>query len=304
MQTVHIHIGSPKTGTSSLQGFLTANSDALRNQGLLYPRTGFLDKTTGIAQHHIAFSLSRTTPAWVTAPARPLAALADDLADEMAQAGSSPDLILSSEAFSSLKAARRCHLLHNLVPGAALKIILCLRRPSRQAISWFQQAIRAHPFSDQDFSRFLRGYRFVFLESLGFYRSAFGAQNVTVVDYDELCKTKTIEQGFLELIGVRSTASFRAPPARNTTPPPAVLKLLHQLNRIGQGQIPTPLRQRLYQQIIAAAPGVLPVSDADSFARLFLTDHDHRALETLDQTWAGAYRAALSPTPRIYEAAS
>ena len=39
-KTVYIHIGSPKTGTSSIQGFLTKNHDLLLKQGLFYPLFG------------------------------------------------------------------------------------------------------------------------------------------------------------------------------------------------------------------------------------------------------------------------
>jgi hypothetical protein len=35
-----IHIGTPKTGTKALQGYLLRNSDALLRQGIRFLRTG------------------------------------------------------------------------------------------------------------------------------------------------------------------------------------------------------------------------------------------------------------------------
>lgn len=39
-KTIYIHIGSPKTGTTSIQQFLTVNSEILLKEGLFYPITG------------------------------------------------------------------------------------------------------------------------------------------------------------------------------------------------------------------------------------------------------------------------
>lgn len=39
-KTIYIHIGSPKTGTTSIQQFLTVNSKILLKEGLSYPLTG------------------------------------------------------------------------------------------------------------------------------------------------------------------------------------------------------------------------------------------------------------------------
>lgn len=37
MKTLYIHIGTPKTGTTSIQNFCGLNREKLKEQGVLYP---------------------------------------------------------------------------------------------------------------------------------------------------------------------------------------------------------------------------------------------------------------------------
>ena len=41
MAKAYLHIGTPKTGTTSLQRFLSANSRLLEESGFLFPKFGF-----------------------------------------------------------------------------------------------------------------------------------------------------------------------------------------------------------------------------------------------------------------------
>ena len=50
MSTLHLHIGSGKTGTTSIQGIFHSNRDQLKNQGFLYPGPN--------SNHHLLFFAS------------------------------------------------------------------------------------------------------------------------------------------------------------------------------------------------------------------------------------------------------
>lgn len=39
MKTFTLHIGTEKTGTTTLQSFLSKNRDALSKQGIIYPKS-------------------------------------------------------------------------------------------------------------------------------------------------------------------------------------------------------------------------------------------------------------------------
>ena len=56
MKTVYLHIGTHKTGTTSLQWYLTEASDRLLEQGVLYPQTGRPARLP-FAHHELAWSI-------------------------------------------------------------------------------------------------------------------------------------------------------------------------------------------------------------------------------------------------------
>jgi len=58
MTELILHIGLPKTGTSTLQHYLAQNAEALRTQGVIYPKAG----RGGIAHHELAFACRGVSP--------------------------------------------------------------------------------------------------------------------------------------------------------------------------------------------------------------------------------------------------
>ena len=57
MRTCFIHVGTHKTGTTSIQHLLSENSKVLASRGWHYPRTGRLEDHPG--HHNIAWEISR-----------------------------------------------------------------------------------------------------------------------------------------------------------------------------------------------------------------------------------------------------
>lgn len=87
MRSCFIHIGTHKTGTTSIQHLLSENSKILANRGWHYPRTGRLESHPG--HHNIAWEISRDRRFDVRA------GTIDDLLHEVNSTRSS--VILSSE---------------------------------------------------------------------------------------------------------------------------------------------------------------------------------------------------------------
>lgn len=88
-----VHAGLHKTGTTSLQIFLTGISAQLRQQNILYPRAG-TPTWCPHGHHNIAWQLTRDRRF------RSAFGTIDDLADEISQFGG--DAIISSEDFESI----------------------------------------------------------------------------------------------------------------------------------------------------------------------------------------------------------
>lgn len=97
---VFLHIGAPRTGTTSLQSLLTMNRARLVAAGLDYPALGLLHPSKGVAQHKLSFSLLPVWPAFAIQAKCSWADAWGELRKYML--GAAKPLFLSSEAFSSL----------------------------------------------------------------------------------------------------------------------------------------------------------------------------------------------------------
>src|SRR3954449_4869255 len=88
MRRCFLHIGTPKTGTSSLQAILSTHQDELRQHGFLYPRAGRVPMG---AHHNISMELSGARRF------RSEFGTIEDLLSEID--GTRNDIVLSSEGF-------------------------------------------------------------------------------------------------------------------------------------------------------------------------------------------------------------
>lgn len=95
IESVILHPGSPKTGTSGIQKCLAAHQDSLRAAGILYPETGRMT-TDHVApgQHALAMALTKCG----SLDGEPVAGYVRNLRQEI-EASSCSTLLLSSEEF-------------------------------------------------------------------------------------------------------------------------------------------------------------------------------------------------------------
>lgn len=136
MNTIILHIGYPKTGTSSLQWFLHTHREALRRQGVCYPLTGQADDH---AHHQLAFSLgaNATEESCAGESTRLFAALRNEIDESRADT-----VVLSSEVFlGNLHHLQTSHDFANLLDGRALRLICFVRRQATFLESLYRQFI-------------------------------------------------------------------------------------------------------------------------------------------------------------------
>lgn len=147
-RTCYLHIGIPKTGTSFIQSFLSANRERLRSEGqLLYPSSLL---TSGIASHR-RFSASIQAPR-NTAADRQLFRINADNSDAFTKEvwleldreleHSSPSkVVISSEFcvnFDGSEIARLAEYLHARFED--VRVVVYLRRQDEHAVSGFDEA--------------------------------------------------------------------------------------------------------------------------------------------------------------------
>ena len=183
-----LHIGTHKTGSTSLQTMIARNPQWFGGQGLYYPTTG---RGPGDGHHNLAWELNgdeRYDPAGGSTA---------DLVVELEQV-KARSVLLSSEDFEYLyrrpaKLTRLSHELEQL--GYAIRVVIVVRQPSEYVESLYSE-LRKHGLvqSLDDFvARTLVDggvifgkwdFRVDYHQLLSGFASVFGARAVQVLPYD------------------------------------------------------------------------------------------------------------------------
>lgn len=140
-----LHIGTYKTGTSSIQRFLFRNRRRLARVGIFYPTAGRGHQMSSPGQHELA----TLTEEEAGAPGRGFAALVDEIRSAFVRA-ECHTLILSAEDFCGLK---HPNILAGAFPAFRTEVFLSLR-PQYEIISPFYYtavAMRVTTLSPDEF---------------------------------------------------------------------------------------------------------------------------------------------------------
>lgn len=196
--TVFVHIGLYKTGSTAIQKFLTDNAAHLRRDGLIYPRT-FRDR---IAHHSIPRLLQKGAHIpW------------DDLQNELA---ATDKAIISSEDFGAVGSPNAWKHLRDNLPGT-VKILCYLRRQDEMLESMYNQHLKmGGTKSLDDFKRDVLcqlDYR-VRLQRL---TDVFGAENIIVRPYNKGKTPSALFADFLSAIELDMKPTYVCP-ARAVNP--------------------------------------------------------------------------------------
>lgn len=144
MASVYIHIGAPKTATSTLQAILAKNDRVLRRQGVLYPHS-----CRHASAHHPLicdlieqYSGHRMPDMWYGGVARGSSWSA--LGEELARAGDAHTAIVSSELFFGQARHIEGMLedIRSALPGHRLRVVAYLRRQDQMYGSFYNQDVK------------------------------------------------------------------------------------------------------------------------------------------------------------------
>ncbi len=206
-----LHVGPPKTATTTLQHFLANNRVALAAAGIAYPLTEQshwkLAANLGLKMWH--WSFDPAAPTW------------DDVARSSSE-NSDKHLLLSSESFSyaalsSKKEAAEKLFEHLKALGRDIRVIIYLRRQDLWVESYFIEYLKH--FGQGGMEAFLEARK----ESLDYYRvvsfwaSLAGKENVTVRVYEKQ-QLPDIRQDFLQTLGIADTSVFQLNEDQNHRP--------------------------------------------------------------------------------------
>ncbi|MEO7573743.1 MAG: sulfotransferase [Acidimicrobiales bacterium] len=213
-ERVVLHIGTHKTGTTSLQHFLRdQDGGLLATVGAGYP-PGFV-----LPEAHSELALltvrpERTWPARIRLPGTQhptWLAAAEAHVREQLSASPHQTLVYSHEDLSYLRSAGEIEHLRHLLRGPEVQIVVFLREPAALLRSYREQlSAMEFELSDEPSS-----FAYVAPDSwlvdydalLGAYRRGFGEDNVHVIDYDEVVRCGgSVIPAFAQLLGIASAS--------------------------------------------------------------------------------------------------
>ena len=226
-----IHIGLRKSGSSSLQSFLSANEDALRRMGVEYPRLGRSGRLTQTAHRNLQCELRGRRA--VFDPAR---GTLEDVVNYWRQADAHT-LILSCEGFEECTTEQASRLKALARGDEEIRIVLIIRDLVSLMPSSYSQKIKSgvhHYDFDTFFARRIKEPRVDYFQTAERWASAFGwdALRIRVLESQYLLNGDLVDD-FLTLADVDpdgpSVRAMERPGLVNVTPGWRVLEALRAL---------------------------------------------------------------------------
>ncbi len=193
MNRLFLHIGMPKTGTTTLQFMLDANRKALEDNSVLYPQTGYTGSLHDRGHHELVRAAKNRNHA-----------LYAELRDEL-DSSAAAVAILSSEEFS-LATPSDIGFIKQALEGVDVKIVVYLREQASFVEALYNQAVKTggekrerHEFM----ADMLCAARLNYHAMVNAWAKRFGMENMRVRKYgDQLRIGKTLIDDFCGCVGV------------------------------------------------------------------------------------------------------
>jgi len=215
-----VHAGMPKTATTALQAFLAANDIALREQGVLYPRSGRYSET--FFTHHACFlSFLTHQPRHFVRPFTPTNPPEEYVLALRAEIEffRPHTVILSSEHLFSpdFTLKKLVEIRRHLDFADEVNALLLLRQPSEILPSLYAQHVAGLHRATRSPANYLKMQEefgtFHYEKRLRTFDAAFGVEHVWVRDYGEV-RTDIVEP-LRELANVVPGGDWRRPEEQN-----------------------------------------------------------------------------------------
>lgn len=237
MKTIHIHMGLGKTGTSTLQAYLTRHRDLLSAQGMHYLDAG--GGANGVGNQDLARALIEDRPPYVPPTANPESAL-ESARRELASVNSD-SILVSSENFA-LASPQTVHDFFASAGAFRFRILFFVRSQDELLESEFNQLTKVRVFhrSLRDFGREL--FMGDFHSFARRWEAVFGRENMACAVYD--AGGDSLLKDFLGLLPLDESAMPPLPKEGNPSMGFASLVLKQMINRISpedpSGFVPLP----------------------------------------------------------------
>ncbi len=208
-----LHIGAEKTGTTSLQYFLAANRERLRQQGILFPASA------GENNHKVLSLVAQADPG--SDRMRQIKKIQLDLKEDLEKelsAGRYDRAVMSSEFCASrLVTDAAVQNLHDFLFQifSDVKVVVYIRRQDEFLLSIYSTGVKTGRTTPLGIPR-NSGGRFDHWELLARWARVFGRDHIVCRKFEaESLKNANIIDDFVELVEIEETSSFERPPSQN-----------------------------------------------------------------------------------------
>jgi hypothetical protein len=296
MPELLLHIGTHKTGTTSIQRFCGANRDALRERGIWYAPASVGKFPDHYAHHRIAHAIADRDDNYDRADA------ADFFDQVRRQMKSSEKCLISAEPMyrhalpiqprggqARLSEAERnaryttyAEAVRECLGEFDVTVLVMLRRQDLFLESLYAEQVLSTGYT-RNIERFAveRGPLLDYEARLSGWASVFGEDRISVRVFDPSTLNVPIERDFVEWIGVEWDDGLRIGPRHNVTPSRAFVEFKRMMNVHGQPLAINNLYRRWLEQLIEEVPS----EDVPDLGRYYLQPRDR--VELLERYDAG-----------------
>lgn len=200
MPTLFLHIGQHKTGTKSLQRFLSINRKLLYRNGIIYPNFLGIPPCHHFARYFGFGDKTNTSEETIEVEKIIQKTKIDALTNQK-------DIVISSEILFSNVTIEKLSNIKDEFCDFDIKIICFLRRQDTYAESFYCQMIKMG--RTYTFNEFMKNSNFDWNVNLTKYEKVFLTNNIKIIpfEFDDI----DIYDKFLSLINIKTTPLYKKP---------------------------------------------------------------------------------------------
>ncbi|WP_027269144.1 hypothetical protein [Leptolyngbya sp. PCC 6406] len=237
MKTIYLHIGTHKTGTTTIQKVLSENQEIILEKGYYYCQKCRIKYTLG--NHPLAWSILHGDQ-MIYAKTGETLDFTTTWKDFLSSIPTSThNIIISSEYFSLFDHANILTLKEYL-SGFVVMPIIYLRKPDDFLLSLYSENIKSNAYFKSPIKFFEeQSGRVDYLSMLESWSQVFGHNSIVIDTYKSDTSNTTLINGFFKKIGMDMShldLKIRNP-RLNVSPPIKFLKLLRCLNWLFHGRL-------------------------------------------------------------------
>lgn len=230
-QTVYIHIGSGKTGTSAIQAFLNFNREKLaKDYSCLYPNFNSLFFKKGQSQHNHCHSFTMKDSSAIHNSLK-------SLINYSSKKGIAKIVISCEGYLAKPEIGVRMHHTLNQFNAVNCRIIAYLRRQDHWYESaWKQWGIKMKEYTN--IKEFYQGKRIIWLDNLHQWSELFGKENIIIHPYEKMQLPDGLIPDFLRIIDIDYSADdWVEPPKTNRNENIGFSRDVVEILRLNRGMI-------------------------------------------------------------------